>query len=119
MVRKLLPIIVLIAAYQGWKQYSQASDDGRIAVHDEVIMYSLTTCGFCKTRARELRSERIAYKEYYIDRDAERRDELNSKLKQAGYPPRSYGTPIMDVHGWVLPNNPSIEVIREHMNKEG
>jgi hypothetical protein len=48
-----------------------------------------------------------------------RRNELNAKLEQAGYPPRTYGTPIMDVHGWVLPNNPSLDVIKQYMNKDG
>ena len=47
-------------------------------------MYSLTTCGFCKAKARELRSERIAFKEYYIDKDKQRQDELNDKLQKAG-----------------------------------
>jgi len=117
MFKKLLLLLVVIAAYQGWKQLSQEPDAGKVAAHNEVIMYSLTTCGYCKAKARELRSERIAFKEYYIDKDTRRRNELNKKLQKAGYPPRGYGTPIMDVHGWMLPNNPSMDVIKEYMNK--
>jgi len=117
MFKKLLLLLVLIAAYQGWKQLSQEPEAGKAAAHNEIIMYSLTTCGYCKAKARELRSERIAFKEYYIDKDRRRRDELNRKLQKAGYPPRSYGTPIMDVHGWMLPNNPSMDMIKEYMNK--
>ena len=119
MFKKLLPVLVVIAVYQGWKQLSPEPEAGKVATHSEVIMYSLTTCGFCKAKARELRSERIAFKEYYIDKDKERQGELNDKLQKAGYPPRSYGTPIMDVHGWMLPNNPSLDVIKDHMRKEG
>ena len=119
MYRKLVIAAMLVAAYQGWKHFEGAPEPGRPVAHHEVIMYSLTTCGFCKARARELHAEGVAFKEYYIDRDTMRRNELNAKLEQAGYPPRTYGTPIMDVHGWVLPNNPSLDVIKEYMNKDG
>jgi hypothetical protein len=44
-----------------------------------------------------------------------RREELNHKLEQSGLPPRSYGTPILDVHGTMLPNNPSMETIRRYL----
>jgi glutaredoxin len=118
MFKKLLLILLVVAVYQGWKQAGSGSENARVAVHQAVIMYSLTTCGYCKARGRELEAAGIPFREYYIDKDRERRDELQAKLQQAGYPPRGYGTPIMDVHGWVLPNNPSLERIRDYMGKE-
>lgn len=70
----------LLGAKTPWKRVRLT----RGTLHNEVIMYSLTTCGFCKAKARELRSERIAFKEYYIDKDKQRQDELNDKLQKAG-----------------------------------
>ena len=65
----------------------------------------------------ELKSVGIGFTEYFIDRDADRREELNRKLEQSGLPPQRYGTPIMDVHGTMLPNNPSLETIRRYMGE--
>jgi len=111
-------IILALIVFGAFKVYSDRGADelSRVAgSHEEVIMYSLTTCGFCKQKARELRQEGIAFTEYYIDKDVKRRKELNSKLSQAGYKPKSYGTPIMDVHGVVMPNNPSLTEIKQAM----
>ena len=80
--------------------------------HDKVIMYSLTTCGFSKQKARELQAAGIKYREYFIDKDAGRREALTAKLKRAGFAPRAWGTPILDVKGVMLPNNPSLDKIK-------
>ncbi len=95
----------------GWQRWHPPAPQ-LVANHDEVIMYALTTCGFCQVRARELTAAGIPFTEYFIDRDADRRTELQAKLQRAGLPPRQYGTPIMDVHGRLLPDNPSLEDIR-------
>ena len=109
---------MLLIGFGAYKVFSERGADGlsHVAVaHDEVIMYSLTTCGFCKQKARELKQEGIVFIEYFIDKDRKRKKELNTKLSQAGYKPKSYGTPIMDVHGVMLPNNPAISKIRQAM----
>ena len=117
-MKKLL-VIALIAfgAYQHF--YADESvDEGKVAqAHDRVIMYSLTTCGYCKAKGRELHAQGIRFTEYFIDEDVQRRDELNNKLAEAGFAPRGYGTPIMDVHGVMMPNNPSVARIVEVMEK--
>ena len=110
-------VIILIATVGMYQWYSNnkqiAGDYGE--PHSELIMYSLTTCGFCKKKRKELRAENISFTEYFIDEDRGRRDELNTKLNRAGLPPKSYGTPIFDAHGVMLPNNPSLNVIRENI----
>lgn len=117
-MRKLLLFILAMAAYGAWDQYRKAQPVEAVAgAHDEVTMYSLTTCGYCKQKRRELESAGIAFTEYFIDTDAEHRDALNRKMEQSGLPPRRYGTPILDVHGTMLPNNPSLETIRQHMDE--
>lgn len=96
---------------------SQRVHEGVSGDADRIIMYSLSTCGYCKQKVKELRQRNIAFTEYFIDKDSSRLDELNSKLAKAGFSPRSFGTPIMDVYGVMLPNNPSMDVIQQHLNK--
>ena len=43
--------------------------------------------------------------------------ELNTKLSHAGFKPKSYGTPILDVHGIMLPNNPKLSLIKSTMQE--
>jgi glutaredoxin len=116
-IKKILLLAVALALYQGWQHFHTPVLAGVASEHNEVIMYSLTTCGYCKAKARDLKVAGIGFTEYYIDKDTRRRDELNQKLAQAGLPPRQYGTPILDVHGTMLPNNPSLAVIRKTMKE--
>lgn len=119
-MRKLLIFVFAMIAYGVWDHHQKAQPAvAAVAAHNDVIMYSLTTCGYCKKKGRELQAAGIRYQEYFIDKDLDRRNELNRKLEEAGLPPRSYGTPILDVHGVMLPNNPSMDTIRQHMRKQG
>lgn len=117
MFKKILIVVLAVGLYQGYRHFNKQELSGVAGAHNEVIMYSLTTCGYCKTKAKDMQNEGITFTEYYIDKDFERRDELNEKLQRAGLPPRSYGTPILDVHGTMLPNNPSIKSIRKYMSE--
>lgn len=114
-MKKLLLILLVGVGFFQWYAQHNATTGRYGAAHDRVIMYSLTTCGYCKEKAEQLRAEGIRFTEYYIDEDESRRDELNTKLSQAGFPPQGYGTPILDVHGAMLPNNPSLAEIKKHM----
>ena len=110
-------ILIALIGFGAYQTYLSQDGVNRVAVesHNEVIMYSLTTCGFCKQKANELHAEGIKFKEYYIDTNSIKQKELNEKLSRAGYKPRSYGTPIMDVHGVILPNNPSLNKIKKYL----
>ena len=115
-MKKLIILLMLVGAYQLWSRFDDEPAK-RIAIpHDDIIMYSLTTCGFCKQKGRELDQAGIRYKEYFIDKDANRRNELTNKLQQAGFEPRAWGTPIMDIKGVILPNNPSLKEIQKHLD---
>jgi glutaredoxin len=115
-MKKLILLLAIFGAYKLWGHFDENASVQRLAVsHDKIIMYSLTTCGYCKLKARELDEAGISYQEYFIDKDSGRRDELTAKLQQAGFAPRSWGTPILDVKGVMLPNNPSLKKIREYL----
>lgn len=87
--------------------------------HNQLIMYSLTTCGYCKIKAKELRAASIPYTEYYLDRNQQKWDELEEKLAKARYPTLSgnYGTPLFDAYGFIVYNNPSIDKLLSYKNK--
>jgi glutaredoxin len=107
--------------YGGFQWYINDYNDVAASygeTHNELIMYSLTTCGFCKQKVKELNKENIAFKEYFIDTDKKRMDELNAKLKKAGFKQRSYGTPLFDVHGVMVLNNPSMDKIKKHLQND-
>ena len=74
----------------------------------ELTMYSLTTCGFCKQKVKELEKQNIKFKEYFIDKDVEKRKELTAKLDRSGFARQRYWTPILESNGVMLPNKHKI-----------
>lgn len=118
MKKRLFVLLLGFAAFKLYNHHVAADAAKSFARHDQVIMYALTTCGFCKEKARLLQAHGIAYVEYDIDVDSARQNELNAKLAQAGFPPRGYGTPIFDVHGVMLPNNPELAEIQKILRED-
>ena len=115
-MKKILLLLVIAYGSYHWYTNNSGGDAHYYGeTHNDLIMYSLTTCGYCKKKAQELRAENIAFREYYIDQDREKMNELNNKLTDAGFRPQQYGTPIFDVRGVMLPNNPSLSAIKKHL----
>jgi len=116
---KKIIILGLIAfgAFQWYNNSNNSLARSYGEPHNELIMYSLTTCGFCKQKVKELKEENIVFTEYFIDTDSNKMQELNEKLTRAGFKPKSYGTPIFDAHGVMLPNNPEMALIKSTMQK--
>lgn len=104
-----------VCVYGFWDNYRGRPIGELEQRHAQVIMYSLTTCGYCVLKAKELHKENIDFIEYYIDENQELEQELNNKMAEAGYKPRAFGTPVLDVNGMMLPDNPPIEKIRGNM----
>jgi glutaredoxin len=80
-----------------------------------IVMYSLTTCGYCNMKRAELKRHGIPFVEYFLDKDPARKRELFEKLIRAGYQGQGIGTPTFEVNGTMLPNNPSLATIRKHL----
>jgi len=112
-------LLLLLVAFGAWHWYQQRPTGYTGNPHDKIIMYSLTTCGYCTQKRKQLTAEKIPFNEYFIDRDLSRRDELTHKLQQAGIRAQAIGTPTFDVHGKMLINNPPLEKIREAMSRPG
>ena len=115
-MKKILLLLIISYGFYHWYSNNNSGVPHYYGeAHNDLIMYSLTTCGYCKQKAQELRAENIAFQEYYIDQDSEKMNELNSKLADAGFKPQGYGTPIFDVRGVMLPNNPSLSSIKKYL----
>ena len=80
-----------------------------------VVMYSLTTCGYCNQKRAELHAKGIPFVEYFIDKDQAAQRELFEKLMASGYRGGGIGTPTFEVNGKMLPNNPSLNTIIKHL----
>ena len=88
---------------------------GQASSHTRVVMYSLTTCGFCTAKRQELRANGIPFVEFFLDTDPALMQEFSGRLQAAGVPPGPIGTPTLEVNGVMLPNNPSMDTIRKHL----
>ncbi len=86
-MKKLVVLLLLFGAYKLWSSYQVENPPGQLPAHDQVIMYSLTTCGYCKQKARALDAAGIEHAECFSDVDSGRRNELTAKLQQAGFAP--------------------------------
>ena len=106
--------IVISFAYN-WQQMSYEAVDVASRPDYELVMYSLTTCGYCKRKVKELESQQIEFTEYFIDKDNNKMKEVTAKLERAGFAPRRYGTPIFEANGLMLPNNPKMSLIKSKL----
>jgi glutaredoxin len=80
-----------------------------------VVMYSLTTCGFCNVKREELKANNIPFVEHFVDQEPARQQEMFDKLRASGFRGGGVGTPTFEVNGKMLPNNPSLATIRKHL----
>jgi glutaredoxin len=116
-LKKLLIFAAILFAAYTWQKrvIAPSTVSSKYTSHNEVIMYSLTTCGHCKLMARELQNANIAFTEKFIDADSDAKAELYSKLAKANMAPRTIGMPTLDVHGTMMPDNPGLAAIRKRL----
>lgn len=86
-----------------------------LAPGNRVVMYSLTTCPYCKATHAKLIRAGIPFTEYFLDTDPSRMQELGALLRASHVPPGSVGTPTIEVNGTLLINNPDMKTIRRHL----
>jgi glutaredoxin len=109
----LLTLIILIGCelptHKNYKSYPGGSS--------EIVMYSLTTCGYCTRKREELKLNHIRFTEHFIDKDSAKNDEMRAKLSASG-DTRSYITvPVFDVYGYMMTGNPSFKTIQRYIDK--
>jgi len=115
---KILIVVLVVAIgwalVHGTRQESGPARQGDFA-NVGVVMYSLTTCGYCNQKRAQLNERGIPFVEYFIDKDPARQRELFEKLIKSGYRGGGIGTPTFEVNGTMLPNNPSLDTIIKHL----
>lgn len=116
---QLNKVMPMLAAYGIQSSHAASNSLATIEDYDPksntIIMYSLTTCGYCEAKRRELDGMGIRYTELFIDGPGNAQEQLSSRLDQAGMPRQSYCTPILEVNGVMLPNNPPMDEIVQHL----
>ena len=119
----LLKIIVIIAVgWYAWNQHSTASGPeiaGKLAPGNQVVMYSLTTCGYCKALRAQMTKAGIPFTEHFMDTDEARKAEFFKILESYNAPPGGIGTPSLVVNDALLLNNPSLAEIKKHLKLKG
>lgn len=115
MGRALLWVLVVFC---GWKSYDHfigqpRSVDAAIkrVAHDQLIMYSLTTCGFCNQKRKELNAAGIPFTEFFLDKDRDIQQLLHIRMESQGVSTAYYGTPTFDVGGRIVTGNPGLDEI--------
>ena len=110
-------VAVLAGTFQYWNSNGGQWTKPHNSEHDEIIMYSLSTCGNCVVTGRALRKEGVGFTELYIDKDQDAEDELHRKMRNAGIDVSFYYTPVLDVKGAILANNPKLNLILDEIDK--
>ena len=117
MVGSQLPALEALPGLNGTTEAGKAAFAARYdAGRDRIVMYSLSTCGFCAEKRRQFDSMSVRYSEYIIDQDAAAEARLNDRLQRAGLGNGAIGTPIIEVNGTLLPNNPGFGEIGRHLS---
>jgi glutaredoxin len=121
-MRKALKFMAIaIAVYLGVHYLGGNADTEKnlaseLAANNQVIMYSLTTCGYCVEKREALRAAGIPFNEYFVDQDGAKMQELREKLAAENMSGGRVGTPSFVVNGELLINNPSMEEIKQHLH---
>jgi uncharacterized membrane protein YhaH (DUF805 family)/glutaredoxin len=112
-----LPALEALPGLNGTTEAGKAAFAARYdAGRDRIVMYSLSTCGFCAEKRRQFDSMGVRYSEYIIDQDAAAEARLNDRLQRAGLGNGAIGIPIIEVNGTLLPNNPGFGEIGRHLS---
>ena len=81
---------------------------------DRIVMYSLTTCGYCDQKRAQFDALGVRYREVFIDTDRAAGEAMWAKLRASGWTGGGVGTPTLEVNGVMLPNNPSLAAMSRH-----
>jgi glutaredoxin len=113
-------LVVIGALYYGTRlllapDMAEANIADQLAPGNRVVMYSLTTCGYCAEKRERMTTAGIPFREYFVDTDPARMDEFNALLDANGLPAGAVGTPTLTVNGKLLVNNPDMATIKKHL----
>lgn len=119
-VTRIVLVVIAVSGIIGLLGGDRTDDlRGKLAPGNEVVMYSLTTCGYCARTRAMLDESGIPYTEYFLDTDKAREQEFFERLVASGVPQGGVGTPSLVVNDVLLLNNPPFETIKRHLKLTG
>ena len=74
-----------------------------------------TTCPYCREKRQWMEHAGIPFREYFVDTDQARMEELNGLLQAHSVPGGGVGTPVVYVNGDLLVNNPDREEVKRRL----
>lgn len=85
------------------------------ARRDRIVMYSLSACEFCAEKRQTFERLGVHFAEFVLDTDEAAAGRLDKAMRRAGLPLDATGTPIIEVNGTLLPNNPDLATMRHYL----
>ncbi len=110
-----LGAIALAMHLFGFPGTGEANIAEKLEPGNRVVMYSLTTCGYCTEKRHRLNSAGIPFSEHFVDSDPAHMNEFNTLLAAHNVPNGTVGTPTFTVNGKLLVNNPAMTTIKQHL----
>ncbi|MEC5396954.1 DUF805 domain-containing protein [Uliginosibacterium sp. H1] len=91
--------------------------DGYDSSRNTLVMYSLSTCPYCAEKRQQFRAAGVRFTEYFIDTDERASEDFTARLQAHNIPSGSIGLPTIEINGVLLPNNPSLSKIAQHIRR--
>ncbi len=113
----LIFIIAGVAYYFGVGRTENVA--AKLAPGNEVVMYSLTTCGYCTQKRGQLNAAGIPFTEIFLDKDETQHRKFGELLAAHNVPPGSVGTPSFMVNGELMLNNPRMDELKRRLKYKG
>lgn len=88
------------------------------AKRDKVVMYTVEGCTYCAQKRDAFERLGVRYSEYQVDTDAKAAERLSAAMRRAGLPQEATGTPIIEVNGMLLPNNPDFATMAHYLGQK-
>ena len=112
---KILLIFVGVAVAWFFSAGRTENIAAKLAPGNEVVMYSLTTCGYCTQKRGQLTAAGIPFTEIFLDRDEAQHRKFGELLAAHNVPPGGVGTPSFMVNGELMLNNPGMDELKRKL----
>jgi glutaredoxin len=114
MKKIFLLVIVGLAGYQIWGQYSYLLSKPE-PLYDQayVVVYGRDSCGFTQQTLKQLKRSGIPFEYENVD-DQTVADLLHDRMEKSGISTRRYNLPVVDVNNHLSIRPDSREVVQEY-----
>ena len=109
---KVFVIAVAVAVGFALKSHTDVEFIGdRLAPDNEVVMFSLTTCSYCRSLRARFNRAGVPFTELFVDESERDKQYFFEVLSRYQAPGGGVGTPSLLVNGILMLNNPDYDDI--------